>query len=794
MSTTAVTLHDGGLAPDWPRDGHIDLERHDLPHRSSAIEWWYFNAHVNAGGNDCSLFGCFFRFQKVKAGKLVTHHAVHFAIADVASGKFRQVSLLDHDSPEEFRDYLESQADAGTPFDRLQRRLLIEQFARGVVPGPDRCASAPAEVADDRLFIRMDDACLEKTGDSYRLLMGGDAMQSDGIGFDLTFHPRSPRPVRHGVDGMTKLGPHHNSMFYYFRPDCVVEGTMWQDGEQHPVDGRGWYDHEFGGTIGEAADERDVGWSWLSIQLDEPVDDVHCLSTYLLTEACQETELLDCVLIAVDGDSRDVLRTQNFSLTWDRESLWKSIRTFVDYPTAWRLKHAADGLQVDLRAEAEIANQEVTSLLSHPAYWEGRMRVTGTINGKPVSGLGFLERRGYAQFDTMKGYLASVSEMVLEGLDELVPREPTQDELVDLVASEEFGDWVDPASREVLQHSVIAPIRSITDRGGKAWRSLGAVLACELVGGDPAVTERWIAVPELMHVGSLIVDDIQDQSTQRRGGPCAHRVYGVPQCINAGTMAYFIAERAIRRLDLTERQRSRLYYLYVLCLRSAHAGQALDIHGLHHLLGPAAEAPVHADRLEVALENVHLLKSGVPAGTAARMGAIIGGGSDEQVEAVGRFYERLGLAFQIMDDVLTMELDPACEDGTLLKEHGEDIRQGKLTMPLIALLRHASPRDARRVVSILQRHHAASAAGNVALERDALLEVDPAEVAYVTEMVCSRRIVPAPLERITALEYCRRKARGIIDDAWRDLDAVLPPTIATVQLRLFSEYVLERHY
>ena len=141
-----------------------------------------------------------------------------------------------------------------------------------------------------------------------------------------------------------------------------------------------------------------------------------------------------------------------------------------------------------------------------------------------------------------------------------------------------------------------------------------------------------------------------------------------------------------------------------------------------------------------------------------------------------------------------MALGGEIADGVLLKEYGEDIQQGKLTMPLIALLRHAPDEMRRRVVGILRRNHLASTAGNSALDRDAKLDVDRSELEYVVGLVQRERIVPSSEGAVTALDYCRAKARAIIDDAWKDLDAILPPTIAKVQLRLFSNYVLERNY
>ena len=92
---------------------------------------------------------------------------------------------------------------------------------------------------------------------------------------------------------------------------------------------------------------------------------------------------------------------------------------------------------------------------------------------------------------------------------------------------------------------MIKPIREITDRGGKGWRSYAAITCCDIVGGDSRKFVEWLAMPELMHVGSLIVDDVEDKSVVRRGGPTAHMLYGEAQAINSGTAAYFIAQKLL---------------------------------------------------------------------------------------------------------------------------------------------------------------------------------------------------------------------------------------------------------
>jgi geranylgeranyl pyrophosphate synthase len=84
---------------------------------------------------------------------------------------------------------------------------------------------------------------------------------------------------------------------------------------------------------------------------------------------------------------------------------------------------------------------------------------------------------------------------------------------------------------------LIAPIRTI-DRGGKAWRSYVALACCDAVGGDSQPLLSWLAMPELMHVGSLMVDDVEDRSLVRR--VTSGTMYGEPLMINAGTLCYFL--------------------------------------------------------------------------------------------------------------------------------------------------------------------------------------------------------------------------------------------------------------
>ena len=268
-------------------------------------------------------------------------------------------------------------------------------------------------------------------------------------------------------------------------------------------------------------------------------------------------------------------------------------------------------------------------------------------------------------------------------------------------------------------------------------------------------------MPELLHTGSLIIDDVQDRSSVRRGGPSCHLLYGEAIAINAGCAAYFLAEVLIHGANLTDQEKLRLYALYFEALRAAHAGQAADIAGLDALMPDVAESG-DGHLLEQRVLAIHRLKSAAPVRALAMLGATVGGGTTEQVEAVGSFFEAIGLAFQIVDD--TLNLRGFKND---LKSKGEDIAAGKVTIP-IAKAMSRLPLNAR-----LELWKTVSSK-----------PTDPAVIAAVIEQ----------LEACGALEACERQARELVETAWQRLAPLLRDSRVKVILRAFGWYVLERSY
>jgi geranylgeranyl pyrophosphate synthase len=435
------------------------------------------------------------------------------------------------------------------------------------------------------------------------------------------------------------------------------------------------------------------------------------------------------------------------------------VRTFFDYPTRWHLNVPGADLKVTLSASFE--DQELVTTLSKPAFWEGRCDVTGTIAGRDVRGLAYLERSGFEPVKNLDEFFSAVGGEVRKSIQRMAPLQPTPEQALPLMATEERTQYLDGVDLDQLGKYLIAPIRSITDRGGKSWRSYAALACCDVVGGDSRNFAAWLAMPELMHVGSLIVDDVQDKSTVRRGGPACHVTYGDGLAINAGTAAYFIGQRLLEQSPVTEKQKVRIYNLYFEAMRAGHAGQALDLTGPNGAMTHAVETGDGA-LLESRILATHRLKTAAPAAALARMGAVAGGGNDGQIEAVGRFFEALGLAFQIVDDVLNLR----GFQGNL-KSRAEDIANGVITLP-IAKAMSRLPHERR-----------------VALWRTL-------QSKSQDEVVLSATV--EELETCGAIEACAVQARELVESAWQAATPLLEDSLYKVMLRSFGWYVLERHY
>jgi geranylgeranyl pyrophosphate synthase/predicted secreted hydrolase len=754
---------------DWPAPtGPLSLALHDPPHDSSATEWWYFNTHFrDAAGNEYSAFAAFFRVVKhtdPATGVRSYAHALNWALTDVKNKRYVHESVLDKDSPEVVKKQLAS----GIVKDPRLKRAYMEILDKGNVPLPDRMFKREPRVRLDALALDFESASLRKTEEgAYHLKC---SVPGGGTAVDLLLTPQR-QPVRHGLNGVVK-GHDGDDMFYYCIPRCSLSGSVTVDGRASVLSsGQGWYDHEFGGVTQEETGSPGMqyAWNWAAIQLDDGTD---VSVATLVDPRSAPFKTMESRSIVIDARSQ---RTQPEDLTFEPLAgvpEWTSVRTFNSYPTAWRVSLPSAGLELQLRAAFE--DQEFVTLIAKPGFWEGRLSVTGTHHGRPVAGLAYIERNGFSTLSELDTFFKAVGAETRRAVREVYPDVVTREVAVNLIATPETAHYVEGVDFDVFKRGIIDPVRYISDAGGKSWRSYGALACMDVVGGDSRKFVRWLSMPEFMHVGSLIVDDIEDVSELRRGKPCAHKVFGEPIAINAGTAAYFQGQQMLLVPGLSAEKLNKVYDYYFSALRAGHAGQALDISGLDYLMDATIEAgtPEAFARAESRIIAVHRLKTAVPAASLARMGALVGGGSEEQIEAVGLYYESVGIAFQIMDDVLNLrglyagKADKAgAGSKDTLKTLGEDIMAGKVTIPVVKAMRRLPQAEMRALWQVIR--------------------TKPQERAVVDGVI-------AQLEACGAVQECVEQSEALVNDAFKRLDNVIPDSFSKLMLRSFGFFVTVR--
>jgi octaprenyl-diphosphate synthase len=241
--------------------------------------------------------------------------------------------------------------------------------------------------------------------------------------------------------------------------------------------------------------------------------------------------------------------------------------------------------------------------------------------------------------------------------------------------------WVGTGTAECvppdLARSLIAPGRDIVMRGGKRWRPLLMTLICEALGGGDAALPL-VPLVELPHNASLIHDDIEDNSDERRGKPAVHLIYGTDAAINGGSFLYFLPLACIDEWDAPVELRERVYAVWGEHIRRLHVGQAMDI-------------AWHRDFTSRPRPEEYTLMCRLKTGALARLAAVLGvcAGSagarayapfQALAETLGGAAEKLGVGFQILDDVKNLTT------GIPGKKRGDDIVEGKKSLPVLLYL------------------------------------------------------------------------------------------------------------
>lgn len=284
----------------------------------------------------------------------------------------------------------------------------------------------------------------------------------------------------------------------------------------------------------------------------------------------------------------------------------------------------------------------------------------------------------------------------------------------------------------------------ITASGGKRLRPLLTLLSARAAGYAGSQHCQAAAVVEFIHTATLLHDDVVDESHQRRGQRTAHTVWGNAASILVGDFLYSRAFQLMVGLDSMPVMR-----LMADTTNAIAEGEVLQ---LMHLNNP--------DVQEAAYRNVIERKTAVLFASATQLGALLAHRGEREVRALADYGLHLGLAFQMVDDVLDYDAQP----GALGKDLGDDLAEGKVTLPLIYAMQRADT-EAQRLI------------------RHAVETGDRTQMPAILEVL--RRTQAIESAKAQATQHARQ-ARAAIDP--------MPQSPYKNALLDLADYAVERHH
>jgi predicted secreted hydrolase len=348
-----------GLAADTSQEFRVATEGYQYAfprdhgaHEDFRTEWWYYTGQVKT--KDGRPFGyqlTFFRrgMPRHQVRTLPSQWAVtqlylaHFAVSDLSKGHFHYAEKI------------------------------------------SRAGLGKAGAARDRLHVWID----QWSAESPSTAPGTQTLHATNgdLALQLTVSPEKSLVV-HGTQGISRKGAAAGQASHYYSfTRLATTGTLSIGGQRFDVTGSSWMDHEFGSAD---LDKDLVGWDWFSLQLDDQRE----LMLYRLRRADGSADPVSSgTIIDRDGLGHH-LSIGDFTL--EPTSNWTSQTSHARYPQRWQLTIPSQQLSLELvplMAEQELSTTRSTQV----TYWEGAIAATGTAQGQPIHGQGYMELTGYAE-------------------------------------------------------------------------------------------------------------------------------------------------------------------------------------------------------------------------------------------------------------------------------------------------------------------------------------------------------------------------------------------------------------
>jgi geranylgeranyl pyrophosphate synthase len=455
------------------------------------------------------------------------------------------------------------------------------------------------------------------------------------------------------------------------------------------------------------------------------------------------------VIIGADGQAR---ACPEFLL--EQDGIWNSPATEIRYPSSARI--TIPGETCFLRIDPLSPDQELPVPGPMRAIWEGVCGVSGSWGGQPVRGYARVELCGYGYIFDFEQVLSPISRKIDRTILRYFPPSLDNAGIARLMGND---CW--EGESQVYSEMIARPAHDLMQRARKYYRPLYAILLLKALGVDPApYFDLLCIIPELTHTGALIIDDIEDNSRIRRGGPCIHIRYGIDSAINAGNMLYYLPWLLVEdHPHLDDPQRLLLYKHMVRSSVKVHIGQATDLFWSHQASSSRILA-LSASGIDRKVLQMHADKTGVAGEQVAYGCCIIARSPRDVMDASIRFSRSMWIAFQIIDDTRDI-----VGGSTWHKIPGGDIAQGKMSSVIAKALMLLEGTDQARLAEILA--------------------MPPGQK---DEGVISEAI--SLVKASGAVGLCRQEVEKTVVKEWKRFSPFIPASEAKVMLRVFCQRMI----
>lgn len=318
-------------------------------HPNFKTEWWYFTGNLHDAqqrkfGYQLTIFRQGLQFtpaQSQSKWAVRDLYFGHFTISDLAAGQFH----------------------------------VAERVSRG--------ALGEAKAATGRMDLLLGPWSIAQTQGTEQIHL---VAREAGMAIDFNAHPLKPL-VLEGVAGFSrKADAVGDASYYYSYPRLATEGQLRLGDKTEAVSGQSWFDHEFSTSL---LGQNQVGWDWFCIQLDQGQE----IMLYALRDKSGAIDpVSEGTWINADGTSARLV-PGSFSI--EKTATWHSALSGATYPAGWHI--LVPGHRADLTVSPSMPDQELRlAKMGALDYWEGACATKGTVDGAPVSGVGYTELTGYA--------------------------------------------------------------------------------------------------------------------------------------------------------------------------------------------------------------------------------------------------------------------------------------------------------------------------------------------------------------------------------------------------------------